>query len=114
MLISGETDGAFVVISLRDRGIGISTDALPLIFDPFFTSKPMGKGTGLGLSVSLGIVRQHGGDIRVHSRVGKGATFSVILPCRDSQGGALADDTAAPIGGYGSGHGTLSGRAALD
>ena len=50
------------------------------VFNPFYTTKPEAKGTGLGLSVSLGIIRQHGGDIEVKSEVGKGTTFSVFLP----------------------------------
>jgi hypothetical protein len=50
-------------------------------------SKPMGQGTGLSLSVSLGIARQHGGDIRVHSREGEVATFSVILPALEHGAG---------------------------
>jgi two-component system NtrC family sensor kinase len=87
LTIAGESDGFFVVVSVRDRGTGIPAQLLPLIFDPFFTSKPMGQGTGLGLSVSLGIARQHGGDIRVHSREGEGATFSVILPALEHGAG---------------------------
>lgn len=69
-----------VHVTVSDDGRGIPPDVLPFIFDPFFTTKPRGKGTGLGLSVSLGIVRQHGGDIRVESAAGGGSTFTVILP----------------------------------
>ena len=50
------------------------------IYLPNFTTKPGAKGTGLGLSVSLGIIQQHGGDIRVQSEVGAGTTFTVLLP----------------------------------
>jgi two-component system NtrC family sensor kinase len=69
-----------VALHFRDNGKGIPEHILPLIFDPFFTTKRTGKGTGLGLSVSLGIVRDHGGDIRATSRAGDGSTFTVLLP----------------------------------
>jgi two-component system NtrC family sensor kinase len=76
---SGHDQGT-VQVSVTDNGQGIPAHILPNIFDPFFTTKPRGKGTGLGLSVSLGIVRQHGGDIRVESTPGVGTTFTVVLP----------------------------------
>ncbi|MBI4396922.1 MAG: HAMP domain-containing histidine kinase [Elusimicrobia bacterium] len=64
-----------------DTGVGIQTQHLNHVFEPFFTTKEIGKGTGLGLSVSLGIVRNHGGDIKVESAgAGRGATFRVLLP----------------------------------
>ena len=67
-------------ISVSDTGPGISPDHLSRVFNPFFTTKPVGQGTGLGLSISDGIVREHGGRIRVDSQPGKGATFVVELP----------------------------------
>ena len=70
----------YVIISVRDRGIGIAPDVLPKIFDPFFTTKDVGQGTGLGLSVAYGIVRDHGGWVAVNTRLGEGTTFSVYLP----------------------------------
>jgi two-component system NtrC family sensor kinase len=70
----------FIAVDFSDTGGGIPEHVLPNVFDPFFTSKPMGKGTGLGLSVSLGIVQKHGGEIRVDSQVGKGSTFTIFLP----------------------------------
>jgi signal transduction histidine kinase len=70
--------GAEIIIS--DTGSGISSDNLNKIFDPFFTTKEVGKGTGLGLSVSFGIVKEHGGAIRVQSEEGKGTTFFIWLP----------------------------------
>ena len=69
-----------IEISIVDTGSGIPERDLQRIFDPFFTSKEVGKGTGLGLSVSHGIVKAHGGTIRVESSVGKGSTFRVYLP----------------------------------
>ena len=69
-----------VEISIRDTGCGIPEANLQRIFDPFFTSKEVGKGTGLGLSVSYGIVKSHGGEIKVESTVGEGTTFRIYLP----------------------------------
>ncbi|WP_374247262.1 ATP-binding protein [Zoogloea sp.] len=69
-----------VEISVTDTGAGIDADKLPRIFEPFYTTKPVGKGTGLGLSLSWGIVERHGGTIRVFSEPGKGTTFTVNLP----------------------------------
>jgi two-component system, NtrC family, sensor kinase len=69
-----------VEIAIIDSGCGIPEKDLQRIFDPFFTSKEVGKGTGLGLSVSHGIVKAHGGTIKVESAVGKGSVFRVYLP----------------------------------
>jgi len=74
------SEPGFLAVQLQDTGTGIPEHILPNIFDPFFTTKRRGKGTGLGLSVSLGIVKRHGGDIRVDSRPGSGTTFTVLLP----------------------------------
>jgi two-component system NtrC family sensor kinase len=73
-------EGEFIVASVADSGPGIPADELDQIFNPFFTTKPVGEGTGLGLSISDAIIREHGGQIRVTSRVGEGATFTVELP----------------------------------
>ncbi len=78
--ITGTRGGDFVSFAFTDTGTGIPDHLLSSIFDPFFTTKPGAKGTGLGLSVSLGIVQQHGGDIRVQSEPGEGTTFTVLLP----------------------------------
>jgi signal transduction histidine kinase len=69
-----------VEIEVSDTGAGISEEAMPNLFTPFYTTKPPGKGTGLGLSIIYGIVKMHRGDIRVQSEPGKGATFTVVLP----------------------------------
>jgi two-component system NtrC family sensor kinase len=69
-----------VVVEVTDTGCGIKPRDLEKIYEPFFTTKPVGKGTGLGLSVSCGIIQQHGGVLEVESVVGKGTTFTVKLP----------------------------------
>lgn len=71
-------NGALIEIS--DTGEGIAREYLDRIFDPFFTTKPVGHGTGLGLSLSYGIVRDHGGWIKVDSVIGEGTRFRVWLP----------------------------------
>ncbi|MFH1539689.1 MAG: HAMP domain-containing sensor histidine kinase [bacterium] len=75
-----DEDPAFLAVRITDTGKGIPDHVIGSIFDPFFTTKPTGKGTGLGLSVSLGIVKKHGGNIRVQSKAGEGSTFTVLLP----------------------------------
>ncbi|MFH2049953.1 MAG: ATP-binding protein, partial [bacterium] len=72
--------GGTVEVKVIDQGIGIPDEIINKIFEPFFTTKDVGKGTGLGLSLSYGIIRDHGGEIRVDSEVGKGTTFTIILP----------------------------------
>ena len=67
-------------IRVSDTGEGISDDQLQRIFEPFFTTKEAGRGNGLGLMVSKGIVRDHGGSIRVGSKLGEGTEFTIQLP----------------------------------
>ncbi len=69
-----------VTVSVADDGYGIDEKYLDRIFDPFFTTKSTGEGTGLGLAVSYGIIKNHGGEIRVSSEPGKGSVFTLILP----------------------------------
>ena len=68
-----------VCVELSDTGTGISEEALPHIFDPFYTTKDEGKGTGLGLSLAYSIVKNHAGNISVRSKPGQGATFTIEL-----------------------------------
>jgi PAS domain S-box-containing protein len=76
--------GAYVVISITDTGMGIPPELLDRIFDPFFTTKEVGKGTGLGLSTVMGIIKNHGGFIKVYSQIGQGSKFRVYLPAISS------------------------------
>lgn len=79
-----QNEGNWLAIQVADTGPGISDKHLGRIFDPFFTTKEAGKGTGLGLSISYGIIKQHGGDVEVESALGKGSTFTVLLPTDDA------------------------------
>lgn len=72
-------DEEYILVTIADNGCGIKTGDIGKIFDPFYTTKPVGKGTGLGLSVSYGIVQQHGGTIKCESREGEGTTFMIYL-----------------------------------
>ena len=72
------SDGAYVKVSVEDEGIGMPHEAFPLLFDPYFTTKP--KGNGLGLASVFSIVKRHGGYISVESEVGTGSTFTFYLP----------------------------------
>lgn len=85
-----------IVISFKDTGEGIDPEDLSRLFEPFFTKKKKGKGVGLGLSVAYGIVQEHTGAIIVKSEVGKGTTFAVDLPLRQ---------TSAAFDKYGGFHG---------
>jgi signal transduction histidine kinase len=78
--VGKSTEPGYIAVYVKDDGGGIPDHIVTSIFDPFFTTKRSGKGTGLGLSVSLGIVKKHGGDIHVESKVGTGTTFTVLLP----------------------------------
>jgi two-component system NtrC family sensor kinase len=75
-----------IELSVTDSGHGIDASNLSRIFDPFFTTRDVGEGTGLGLSICYGIVRDHGGHIRVESKPRGGTTFRVILPARLTDG----------------------------
>ena len=79
-LMTGCANGALLSISIRDTGSGIDQSIIDRIWDPFFTTKEVGKGIGLGLALTYNIVKRHGGDIRVESRVGEGSLFTVMLP----------------------------------
>lgn len=73
-------DGQQTVIEVRDNGVGIEAQILSRVFDPFFTTRPVGKGTGLGLTVARDIVRAHGGEIEFDSIPEVGTTVTVSLP----------------------------------
>ncbi|MFH1146948.1 MAG: PAS domain-containing protein [Pseudomonadota bacterium] len=76
--INGATP--MVEIEIRDTGKGMPAENLSRVFDPFFSTKPVGKGTGLGLSIAYKIIEKHQGEIKVESEVGKGTAFTIKLP----------------------------------
>jgi signal transduction histidine kinase len=70
----------YMRIDVNDTGTGIPPEKIEDIFDPFYTTKPVGQGTGLGLSIVYGIVKKHGGYIEVNSKINVGTTFAIYLP----------------------------------
>ena len=78
--ITTSADDKSVFIKIQDSGQGIEEEKLAHIFDPFYTTKPIGQGTGLGLSISYGIITNHKGTLVVKSQEGKGSTFTISLP----------------------------------
>ena len=91
--------GDYVLVRVRDHGMGIDVETRRRMFEPFFTTKPAGRGTGLGLSLAISVAKAHGGGIDVESVVGAGATFSVYLPvAKDFIQAITPDDTALPRG----------------
>jgi signal transduction histidine kinase len=81
--------GHWVWVEVSDTGSGMSAEVQRRIFEPFYTTKPVGKGTGLGLSLSFSIVKKHQGMIKVQSEPGRGSTFRVWIPL-------LGEETVAP------------------
>ncbi|MGB5985722.1 MAG: ATP-binding protein [Desulfobacterales bacterium] len=78
--VSTQVNEGQILLKIADNGIGIAEANLQRIFDPFYTTKPVGKGTGLGLSICFGIIQKLGGNIQVQSAKGQGTAFSIRLP----------------------------------
>ncbi|MBZ4422517.1 histidine kinase [Myxococcus sp. RHST-1-4] len=98
--VSARAEGVgTVLVEVSDTGCGIPPENLGRIFNPFFTTRPVGKGTGLGLAVCQGIVASHGGEISVDSVLGQGSTFRVRLPvfAEGVQAAHSREHTEAPV-----------------
>ncbi|MBN1593443.1 MAG: response regulator [Candidatus Coatesbacteria bacterium] len=78
--IKTSTENGALVVRIKDTGGGIPEDKLKDVFNPFFTTKPVGQGTGLGLSISYSIIKKHGGQIAIESEQGVGTEFIITLP----------------------------------
>ena len=99
--------GASVRIAVSDTGTGMPPDVVARAFDPFFTTKPLGQGTGLGLSMIYGFARQSGGDVAIHSEVGRGTTITIDLPLSASPASSEEGKVAAAPSAKGKGEAVL-------
>jgi hypothetical protein len=85
--------GDYICVDVTDTGVGMSAEVMARAFDPFFTTKPIGQGTGLGLSMIYGFVRQSKGHVTIDSKLGKGTSIKLYLPCH--HGDVAAKHTSA-------------------
>jgi PAS domain S-box-containing protein len=92
-----DTDANRLIVEFVDNGPGVKD--LPKVFDPFYTTKPVGKGTGLGLSICYGIVTEHGGEILVGNIPPRGARFTILLPLLTAMDHRQQESTNAGIFG---------------
>lgn len=90
--------GPYIVISIADTGTGIRPEISERIFEPFFTTKKLGQGTGLGLSTAIGIIKSHGGFLKVYSELGRGSQFKVYLPATEGVQTQQTEDSNLPKG----------------
>ncbi len=89
--------GEYVLLMIRDTGVGMAPDVLEHVFEPFYTTKEVGKGTGLGLAMVHGTIRQSGGGVTVDSALERGTTFTIYLPRASDSSGEAAGPILAPV-----------------
>jgi len=89
--------GAHISVTVQDDGVGVAQEALPKLFDPFYTTKRPGGGTGLGLSICMSIVREHGGSVDVETLPAGGSAFTVYLPAAPDEVSGAPIDGVAPL-----------------
>ncbi|WP_051938889.1 hybrid sensor histidine kinase/response regulator [Luteibacter sp. 9135] len=106
--LAGEPSGAaassgpYVRLSVGDTGVGMDGDVLSRVFEPFYTTKPLGQGTGLGMSMIYGFIQQSEGHIRIDSTPGQGTTVELYLPlAAEGEGAPLAEADGVVVGGHG-------------
>ena len=80
IVVGCEVQDDNIVITVKDNGWGMSDETKNRLFEPFYTTKEVGTGTGLGLSIAYGIVKKHGGELSVESKLGEGALVKLTLP----------------------------------
>jgi len=102
-----------VLVTVQDDGIGIRPEAVPRLFDPFYTTKRPGGGTGLGLSICLSIIKEHGGTIEAEALPAGGSAFTVYLPSALAPGMPMADSGVVPLNVSGFKNDALKDRAIL-
>lgn len=83
--VSSVEPGDYVAVKVSDTGTGIDDELKKRIFEPFFTTKPSGEGTGLGLAMVYGMATSAGGTVLLDSEIGKGSTFTILLPITDKR-----------------------------
>ncbi len=72
--------GKYAKLTISDNGPGIENDVLERIFDPYFSTKPVGEGSGMGLAETHALISKYGGDIKAYTEPGMGTSFSIFLP----------------------------------
>jgi CheY-like chemotaxis protein len=97
----GETEGRHILVAVSDTGIGMDEETRSRIFEPFYTTKPVGEGTGLGLAMAFGAVERARGRIWVYSEPGHGTTFKIYLPPAEPGAAVVSDPPVRPsaVGG---------------